>query len=127
MPNKELINDPLKDEGKYLKQIIKHLIELNNYPDININYFITTFGYKTRVEAELICCTGAILIDSTCVDTQELQNNDFKNYIEERLLREVAYKYVKRAFEKREAGKVKAKACNFLRNCQSIQKGGEDK
>lgn len=125
MTDKEQIMIGIEDNPMYLKRIIKHLIELNNYPDININYFLNTFGADTRIEAELILCTGGVIIANTVVSTQELLKGDFKNYIEEYLLKEVAYKYIKRAFEKRKTDKVEIKASNFLRSCQGLWKGNE--
>lgn len=115
----------IEDNPIYLKQIIEHLIDLNNYPDININYFLSTFGTDTKIRAELVLCTGNMIVADAVASTRELSKDNVKNYIEECLLKEVAYKYIKRAIEKRKAGKVEAKASNFLRSCQCIQKEDE--
>lgn len=120
MTEKEQIMFDIEYNSKYLHQIIKHLISLNNYPDININYFLETFGDDTRVEAELVLCTGEVITVNTIVSSRLLLEDDFKKSIEEHLLKEVAYKYIKRAFEMREADKVETKASNFLRSCQGL-------
>ena len=109
-------------DKEYLKQIIKHLIELNNYPDISINYYTETFNDKTRITAELILCTGEMLTANVIIDSFLLNENNLIKKIEEDLLRVVGYKYIKRAIEKRKAGGVNTRAGNFLRSCQSISK-----
>lgn len=125
MAGKERIMIGIEENPIYLKKIIEHLIKLNNCPDINIDYFLNTFGIDTRVEAKLILCTGDVIIANTVVSTHDLLKGDLKNYIEECLLKEVAYKYIKRAFEKRKTEKVEIKASNFLRSCQGILKENE--
>ena len=106
------------DNPVYLKKIIGRLIELNNCPDIHFKYFIDSCSLwsQTKVVAEITLCTGGSIMVIDHVDSRELQNEDLKEYVENSLLEKLAYKYIKRAYDKRKTGEVKVKAEDFNLN-----------
>lgn len=112
----------INDNPVYLKKIIGRLIELNNCPDIHFKYFIDSYSSwsKTKVVAEITLCTGGSIMVIDHVDSRELQNKDFKEYVENSLLERLAYKYIKRAYDKRKTGKVKVKAEDFNLNLACV-------
>lgn len=122
MTNKESVLIDFNDNPIYLKSIIKHLIELNKYPDISISYFTNPYiyGIQTKIRAELTLPTGSTITAERIGHSEDLKNEDLKNYLVESLLKEIAYRYIKRAFEKREIGDVKTKASSFGASCISI-------
>lgn len=122
MTNKESVLIDFNNNPIYLKSIIKHLIELNKYPDISISYFTNPYiyGIQTKIRAELTFPTGSPITAERIGFFEELQNEDLKNYIKESLLKEIAYRYIKRAFEKREIGEVKVKANDFIPNLACV-------
>lgn len=108
----------MSNNAVYLKKIIRYLIELNKYPDINISHSTIpdVFGMQTKIRAELTFPTGSTITAERIGFFEEFQNEDLKNYIKKSLLKEIAYRYIKRAFEKREIGEVKVKANDFILN-----------
>ena len=119
MTNKEYVLIDFNDNPIYLKSIIKHLIELNKYPDISISYY-PYYDMQTKIRVELAFPTSSTITVERIGSSRELENEDLKNYIEVSLLKEIAYLYIKRAFEKREIGEVKTKASSFGASCISI-------
>ena len=118
----KLIKESVEYNSVYLKQIINHLIELNNYPDININYFSYEFGIKTRIRAELTTCTGEIIAGEYIVEDQVLEDKDYREYIEDCLLKEVSFKYIKRAYNAQRNKEVRTRATHYLRSCREIKR-----
>lgn len=111
---------PINDNSVVFENIIRSLIELNHFPDIRINYFLDPFGIEATIKAELILSTGDSFTAYVKANTQELLEKDLKEYLEERLLKEIGYKYIKRAFKKRREGVIKTEATNVFKSYLSF-------
>lgn len=103
-----------------LIQIIKNLIIVNNYPDVSISVYPDSFGTK-RVRGKLITCTGEMIVaefnaDSTLFDTQE----HLKEYVKTKILREIGYKFIERAYKARQKKEITESATRFLYSCREI-------
>ena len=103
-------------ENKMLRMMIKNLIEINNYPDIRINHYPTDFNYVIS-RAELITSTGEMLT-AEIKSSFNISNIEF---IEDNLLKEIGYKFIKRAFTERKNDKVKARASDIIDSCRNIK------
>ncbi len=108
---------------KFVKDMIKALIDLNKYPDISIAYYPNFMhtDYR-RVRAELVLCTGEIFAAEALIHKDELTDDKFKQYLEERLLDEIACKYIRRSFEKRKNGEVTEQASHYIRWYQNVER-----
>lgn len=103
-----------------LIQIIKNLIIVNNYPDVSITVYDEPFGRK-RIRGELVTCTGEMIVaefnaDSEIFNTQK----HLKEYVKTKILREIGYKFIERAYESRQKKKVTESATRFLYSCKEI-------
>lgn len=86
-------------------KILFDLIFQNNYPDIKIMYLPNCFGGQI-VRAELVTCTGRLLCAQHEIRDEEVLKNDaFRQNIENSLLKEIGYKFLKNSFEVRKKNK----------------------
>lgn len=88
--------------------------ELQQFPDIKIKYFENYIEKQTYVTAELILNWKDVIRTTASIPTEELLDKNFKKYLEERLLKEISYKYIKRSFDKRKNKEVTVEADSFL-------------
>ena len=92
-----------------LKTQLEYLNELSETPDIKIMYFPPSLG-SARLRAELVLPSGEMIVaeesfSSCCCDDEE-RTKELRDYVQEKLLKEIGYNYIKRAFERRKNGET---------------------
>ena len=101
---------------RFVKDMLRALIKLNNYPDISITYYFDSmYRDYCKVEAELVLCSGDRLSAEALILKDELTDDKVKHYLEKALLKEIAYRYISRAFKKRKNGEVTEKAGHYIK------------
>lgn len=98
--NNDFIFDNITHELVYLREALRTLIQLNFYPDIRIS---TYDSFETQFVGELVMSDGQIIKCERWINRNLLKNDDsLFERIEDDILREIGFMYLKRAFEKRQ-------------------------
>ena len=101
---------------RFVKDMLRALIKLNNYPDISITYYFDSmYRDYCKVKAELALCEGDGFSAEALIHKDELTDDKVKQYLEKTLLNEIACKYIRRAFKKRKNGEVTEKAGHYIK------------
>lgn len=92
-----------------LKTQLEYLNDLAETPDIKIMYFSPSLG-SARLRAELVLPSGEMIVaeesfSSCCCDDEE-RTKKLRDSVQEKLLKEIGYNYIKRAFERRKNGET---------------------
>ena len=121
--NDDFIFDNITHELVYLREALRTLIQLNFYPDIRIS---TYDSFETQFVGELIMSDGHIFRAERCVDKFLLKNEDsLFERVEDDILREIGFMYLKRSFEKRQKEDL-PKSSNHMYTIKAIKKYLED-
>lgn len=91
----------------YLKEKIRYLYALNNYPDIKIKIASTVYeetGGQVKIWAELTLPNGEILKEERLVSELSLSDEGYINAVQDDMLRDIGFHYIKRSFEERLKG-----------------------
>ena len=87
----------------YLKEKIRYLYALNNYPDIRIK-LIPEKSDRVMLRAELTLPNGEILTEERFIKELCLGDEGYVNAVQDDMLRNIGFHYIKRSFEERLKG-----------------------
>lgn len=84
--------------NKYPERLFKALVELSEYPSIEIKSYPFEYG-SIRYRGELTTALGSIIASEFVIQKEYKQHEDALNAMQEKILHDIGYQYVKRAYD----------------------------
>ena len=109
----------------YLKEKIRYLYALNNYPDIQIK-LSQEYSDRIKLRAELTLANGDILTEERYLSELSFSDERFVNAIQDDMLKDIGFHYIKRSFDERTKGNCNIKVGHVYYAIKDIVKNSED-
>lgn len=92
----------------YLKEKIKYLYALNNYPDIQLKLSQEKTD-EIKIRAELTLANGEIIAEERFLRELALSDENYVNSVQDDMLRNIGFLYIKRSLDERIKGNCNIK------------------
>jgi hypothetical protein len=111
----------ITENSIFLKEKIRYLNFLATYPDIKIKIFEE--GSDVRFRAELTLPNGEIIVEEREINEHLLKNQELVSVMQDDMLKNIGFNYLKRSYEERKQGNVKIDIGHVYWSIKDIIKG----